>query len=204
MSAVSVSAFRAADGTESVVSSPSNSVRSSSLRPSTEYSTAAKLWRPRAAEARRVSLTDSAESVVTDFTREPPITVTEDLPIDDALRDMISAEIRALVVVRGDMVSGLITSYDIQGERPLQFLRTSTYTRHDEIEVRHVMTPWYRVPKVDWRSVRAARVDDVAMAFESTRGATHLMIVERVGSGDAFVRGLISRTRLERQLGHPV
>jgi CBS domain-containing protein len=160
----------------------------------------AKLWHPPAAEARRVALADPAARVVTDFTREPPMTVTEDRLIDDALRDMITAGIRALLVVRGDLVSGLITSYDIQGERPLQFLRTSSYTRHDEIEVGHIMTRWDRVPRLDWRSVRAARVYDVAKAFEITC-ATHLVLVEHLEHDEAFVRGLLSRTRLERQLG---
>jgi DeoR family transcriptional regulator, catabolite repression regulator len=169
----------------------------------TEYSPAAKLWRPRAAEGRRVALTDPAECLVTDFMREPPTTVTEDRPIDDALRDMITGGVRALLVVRGDLVSGLITSYDIQGERPLQFLRTSTYMRHGEIEVGHIMTHWDHVPKLDWRSLLAARVYDVAKAFERTC-ATHLVAVEHLVRDEAFVRGLISRTRLERQLGSSI
>jgi CBS domain len=163
----------------------------------------AKLWNPRAAGTRGVALNDSATRVVTDFTREPPMTVTEDRPIDDALQDMITAGVRALLVVRGDLVSGLITSYDIQGERPLQFLQTSSYTRHDEIEVRHIMTHWDRVPILDWRLVREARVYDVAKGFESTC-ATHLVFVEHLEHDEAFVRGLLSRTRLERQLGQSI
>jgi hypothetical protein len=163
----------------------------------------AKLWHPQAAEARRVALSDSATSIVTDFTREPPVTVTEDRPIDDALQDMITAGVRALLVVRGDLVSGLVTSYDIQGERPLQFLRASGYTRHDEIEVAHIMTHWERVPRLDWRLVTGARVYDIAKGFESTC-ATHLVLVEHLEREVAFVRGLLSRTRLERQLGQSI
>jgi hypothetical protein len=196
MSPVSIPALRFAD--EDLISSPNKSLQSA-----TEHSPVAKLWRPRTGEARRVALADPAVRLVTDFTREPPMTVTEDRLIDDALRDMIVAGVRALVVVRGELVSGLITSYDIQGERPMQFLRTSTYTRHDEIEVGHIMTPWDQVPKLDWRSVRTARVRDVAMAFASVC-ATHLVLVERVARDETFVRGLLSRTRLERQLGHSI
>jgi len=85
------------------------------------------------------------------------VTVTEDRSIDDALRDMMLAGVRALLVVSEDAVTGLITSYDIQGERPLQFLLTSNYTRHDEIEVGHIMTPWERVPRLDWRDVCVRR-----------------------------------------------
>jgi hypothetical protein len=89
----------------------------------------------------RLALTDPAVHVVTDFAWEAPVTVPEGLPIDDALREMIRAGVRALLVVQDERVTGLITSYDIQGERPLQFLRQSGYRRHDEIEVGHIMTP---------------------------------------------------------------
>jgi len=163
----------------------------------------AKLWHPRAAEARRVALTDSAMRIVTDFTRETPMTVTEDRPIDHALQDMITGGVRALLVVQGEQVSGLITSYDIQGERPLQFLQASSYTRHDEIEVGHIMTRWARVPTLDWGLLRTARVYDLAKGFEITC-ATHLVLVEPSGHEVVFVRGMLSRTRLERQLGHSI
>jgi CBS domain-containing protein len=41
------------------------------------------------------------------------VTVTEDRSIDDALRDMMLAGVRALLVVSEDAVTGLITSYDM-------------------------------------------------------------------------------------------
>jgi len=146
-------------------------------------------------------LNDPAPLVVTDFTREAPVTVTEDRPIDDALRDMMVAGVRALLVIHGDLVSGLITSYDIQGERPLQILRATSYTRHDEIEVGHIMTPWDRVLKVNWSWLNSARVREIVELFRST-DATHLVIVENTEHRGAFVRGLISRARVIRQLGH--
>lgn len=153
---------------------------------------------------RRVALTDSAVHVVTDFSWEPPVTIAEDRPIDEALREMMLAGVRALLVVQGKIVTGLITSYDIQGERPLQFLQTSNYTRHDEIEVGHIMTPWDLVPMLDWLVFgRTARVADIVKLFKRTH-ATHLVLVEYAEQGGTFVRGLISRTQLERQLGHSI
>jgi hypothetical protein len=44
-------------------------------------SSPAKLWRPSVAKTRRVALNEPATSVMTDFTRESPLTVTEDRPI---------------------------------------------------------------------------------------------------------------------------
>jgi CBS domain containing-hemolysin-like protein len=137
---------------------------------------------------------------MTDFTREPPATVTEDRSIDDALEDMVFAGVHALLVVRGDLVSGLITSYDIQGDRPLILLMAPSYRRPDQIAVREIMTPWDQVPKLDWSLVNAAQVFELARAFRRMR-ATHLVVVQNLEYRGAFVRALISRRRLNRQLG---
>jgi CBS domain-containing protein len=175
--------------------------RQSSHSPA-EDSSARKARPPTAAEA-PVALTDPAAHVVTDFVWEQPVTVCEELSIDEALREMIRAGVRALLVVRDEVVTGLITSYDIQGERPLQFLTESGYRRHDEVEVGHIMTPWQRVPTLDWPALGHARISDLAAFFRST-GATHVVMVENTDQGSTAVRGLISRTRLERQLGHSI
>jgi CBS domain containing-hemolysin-like protein len=157
----------------------------------------------REAAERRLGLTEPAVQLATDFLWQQPLTVPEELSIDDALREMIRGGVRALLVVRDGVVSGLITSYDIQGERPLQFLSASGYRRHDEIEVGHIMTPWERVPTLDWQSLDRAQVAEVAAFFKSTT-ATHVVILEQTDRETSAVRGLISRTRLERQLGHSI
>ena len=142
--------------------------------------------------------TEPATRVMTDFTRDLPVTVGADRLIDDALRDMIVAGVRALLVVRANRVIGLITSYDIQGERPLQFLATSGFSRHDEIAVGHIMTPWAEVTKLGMEWVFHARVTDVDRLFGQTL-ASHIVVTERGGGGE-MVRGLFSRTLIGRQL----
>jgi CBS domain-containing protein len=156
--------------------------------------------RRRQGSVRRAALTDSAAAVMTDFTADMPVTVAADRFIDDALRDMIDAGVRALLVMRGEVVVGLITSYDIQGERPLQFLSASGFTRHSEIEVGHIMTPWDTVPTLDVPWVSSASVADVVERFRRKRDS-HFMVVEYPEQGGAFVRGMFSRAEIERQLG---
>ncbi len=156
--------------------------------------------RPGPPTGRRAAPTDPAMSVMTDFTVQPPVLVAPERLIDEALRDMMVAGVRALLVSRGEKVIGLITSYDIQGERPLQFLNNSNFTRHDEIQVGHIMTPWERVPTLEWQAVRAARVQDIAERFRAERTTTHIVVLERAEQGGTVVRGLFSRTQLERQL----
>jgi CBS domain-containing protein len=143
---------------------------------------------------------DPAIHAITDFTREYPVTVDEERQIDDALEDMIRLGVRALLVVREQLIAGLITSYDIQGERPLQFLQTSTYGRHQDIRVGHIMTPWDKLLAVDWESVQAAHAGDLLHVLEEAE-MTHLLVIER-GKKNAspIVRALVSRARLARQL----
>jgi CBS domain-containing protein len=143
---------------------------------------------------------DPAILAVTDFTREHPATVDEERQIDDALQDMARLGVRALLVVREQRIIGLITSYDIQGERPLQFLQTSTYNHHRDIRVAHIMTPWDELLAVEWEHLKSVRAGDLLAVLEES-GITHLLVVDPAKKGEApFVRALVSRARLQRQL----
>ena len=157
---------------------------------------------PRPAET-PVSIGDPALRVVTDFSWEPPVTTEIGRSIDEALRRMISAGVRSLLVTRDDAIVGLITAYDIQGERPLQLLEASNYSRHDELEVGHLMTPWNELLTLDWTVVESARVYYLEELMSRTN-ATHIPLVQRADQRERLVRGVLSRTRLERQLGHAV
>ena len=143
---------------------------------------------------------DLAIHAITDFTREHPITVDEERQIDAALDDMIRFGVRAMLVVREQRIVGLITSYDIQGERPLQFLQTSNYSRHQDIRVGHVMTPWHKLLAVDWETVQAARAGDLLHVLEEA-AITHLLVIDPGKKNAApIVRALVSRARLARQM----
>ena len=143
---------------------------------------------------------DPAVRAVTDFTREYPVTVDAERQIDDALNDMIRLGVRALLVAKDQRLVGLITSYDIQGEKPIQFLQSSNYNRHQDIRVADIMTPWDQLLAVEWGSIQSARAADLLRVFEES-GLTHLLVIEvdRKNSA-ATVRALASRARLMRQL----
>lgn len=143
---------------------------------------------------------DPAVRAVTDFTREHPVTVDAERQIDDALNDMIRLGVRALLVAKDQRLVGLITSYDIQGEKPLQFLRSSNYNRHQDIRVADLMTPWDQLLAVEWGSIQSARAGDLLRVFEES-GLTHLLVIETdPKNSTSTVRALASRARLMRQL----
>jgi len=118
---------------------------------------------------------------------------------------MIRAGIRSLLVVdEGAAVLGLITAADILGTRPLQFLQNplceSHPCRHQDIRVADIMTPWAQLRLLDYHQVKAASAGDLADQFRDAE-TTHVLVIERSEVGTGRVRGLISRSRLLRQLG---
>jgi len=143
---------------------------------------------------------DPALHAVTDFTREYPVTVDAERQIDDALNDMIRLGVRALLVATDQRLVVLITSYDIQGEKPMQFLQSSNYNRHQDIRVADIMTPWDQLLAVDWASIQSASAGDLLRVFEES-GLSHLLVIEvDQKRTTATVRALASRARLMRQL----
>src|ERR1700733_14377702 len=174
-------------------------MKSASLLPTMNFQEAV-LPRRAVSDGQFLDPSDPAIHAITDFTREHPATVDEERQIDDALEDMIRLGVRALLVVREQRIVGLITSYDIQGERPLQFLQTSNYTRHQDIRVGHIMTPWDKLLAGDWDSIQAARAGDLLHVLEEAE-MTHLLVIE-AGKKNTVptVRALVSRARLARQM----
>src|ERR1700722_20954177 len=155
-------------------------------------------------DGQRLEPGDPAIYAITDFKRDYPMTVEPERQIDDALTDMIHLGVRALLVSKEQRLVGLITSYDIQGERPIQFLQSSNYSRHQDIRVVDVMTPWEELAALDWDTVESARASDLLAVFQQTN-LTHLLVIEvDKQTSHCTVRALASRARLLRQLGDRV
>jgi hypothetical protein len=151
-------------------------------------------------DGQRLELSDPAIYAITDFKRDYPMTVEAERQIDDALTDMIRLGVRALLVAQDQRLVGLVTSYDIQGERPMQFLQSSNYSRHQDIRVMHVMTPWDELFALNWESVESARAGELVAVFEQ-RNLTHVLVIETDRkTSRSVVRALASRSRLLRQL----
>lgn len=87
-----------------------------------------------------LSKTDSVDRIMVGFCRECAMTIEPHQHLDATLKQTQSVGIRALLVVADGRVSGLITVYDIQSEKPIQFVRSSDYIhhpqcRHKDVEV---------------------------------------------------------------------
>jgi len=152
-----------------------------------------------------IALDAPATEVMTDLRRVSAVTIGPDVSIDEANQTMIAHRVRALFVVDdGRQVAGIITSTDIVGEKPLQFMQERN-VRHGEIAVRDVMTPADRLEILDWRDVELARVGDVVATLKVV-GRQHALVVETIDDAmtvQQSVRGIFSLTQIARQLGIP-
>ena len=147
--------------------------------------------------------TAPALEAMTDLATEAAHVVTTGRQIDEALRDMVAFGVRLLLVVHDHEVLGVITSYDISGERPIQFLqdpfRSGKPHRHADVTVADIMTPIGEIRPLRLAWVARATVADVAALFQQ-RPDTHLLVAEDEPGAGVVIRGIFSRSRLERQL----
>src|SRR5882672_3003334 len=95
---------------------------------------------------RAVTPEDSALVVMTDFKQRAPVSVDSDVTIGQALATMMHSRVRLLFVLdAGSRLVGLVSSYDIQGEKPMRYLQSQGFThrtsRHDDVRVGDIMEP---------------------------------------------------------------
>ena len=161
------------------------------------------------ADARNIllDLNDPALNLLTDFYLTPAISVLATTQIDNALTQMICSGVRLLFVVdAGFKLLGVVTSYDIQGEKPLRYLQSRDcrigICSREDILVQDIMTPLHRWKVINYDQLIHATVANVVLTFKEL-GQRHLIVVDGVKdrSGGQVVRGLISLSTLERALG---
>lgn len=156
-----------------------------------------------------LSLESSAFLLFTDLRHGPVISVLDTTRIDIALDRMVYSGVRLLFAVNGDFeLSGLVTAYDIAGEKPMLALQSRD--RHfgsgsrGELEVRDVMQPVAQWKTLDFMELRHARIGHLVATFRQAQHR-HLIVLERLaGQTHPIVRGLFSATRVERALGIPL
>jgi CBS domain-containing protein len=163
----------------------------------------AEFARPPIDESLPVGLDDPAENVMTDFERIRAFTVQATTSIESAHNKMIANGVRLLLVVDvRNHVIGLITSTDILGEKSIRIVKERGIV-HSELRVADLMTPRERLEAIDFENLARARVGHVVETLR-TSGRRHALVVETDAGGRQRVRGLLSATQVEKQLGSTI
>jgi CBS domain-containing protein len=145
----------------------------------------------------RVALGDPARSVMTDFREHGIVSVRAEEQIDAALDHMRHAGVRSAFVLDDprERVLGLITAYDIMGEKPLRFEQGMSVAR-GSVHVRDIMEHVPQWAVLPLASVERASVSDLLDAFKRS-GRTHLPVVEQDGAATRL-RGVFSSSKVLR------
>lgn len=151
----------------------------------------------------RVDTEDPALEVMTDFRRVRAITVPVSMTMEFAAQRMRSNRVHLLLVTdENNLVLGLVTSTDIEGDKPVRLVHDRGL-RRDEITVGDIMTPRERLEVIDYDEVTHACVGHVVATLKAV-GRQHAMVVDRDTQGRQRVRGLFAASQLGRQLGAPI
>ena len=154
-------------------------------------------------EPARVDTEDPALEVMTDFRRVRAITVPVSVSMEFAAQRMRANRVHLLLVTdENNLVLGLVTSTDIEGDKPVRLVHDRGL-RRDEITVGDIMTPRERLEVIDFDEVTHARVGHVVATLQAV-GRQHAMVVDRDAQGRQRVRGLFAASQLGRQLGTPI
>ncbi len=143
---------------------------------------------------------DPASLAMTDFRERASVTVPAAATIDAALEHMKHTGVRCAFVIdeAQRLVVGLITAYDIMGEKPMRHSQSVGVTRA-QVLVRDLMlrpTDW-RVIQI--RQIEGSTVAAVANLFQESL-LTHIPVVEADDHGGQRLRGLLSAARVRRLL----
>lgn len=142
--------------------------------------------------------------VMTDLRHQTTFTIEPGVSIDWALSRMKTVGVRLLFVVGVDKeVLGLITSTDIQGEKPMR-LHKELGVRREEIVVRDIMTPRDELETLSIDDVLRASVGDVVATLCSVGRRHALVLDDEPRYGQPAIRGIFSASQIGKQLGYPV
>jgi CBS-domain-containing membrane protein len=148
-----------------------------------------------------VTLDSPALAVMTDLTQVKAATTHPATTLRQAEQMMIYLGVRMLFVVT-DMpsIEGLITATDLRGDKQMRVVHERGL-HYDEVCVADVMTELAMLDAIDYDRVKAAAVGN-AIATLKWLGRNHLLVVESAADQTPRrVRGVISRSQIERQLG---
>jgi CBS domain-containing protein len=148
-----------------------------------------------------VAADSPALRVMTDLTLLRAATIRPSATLRQAEQTMIYQGVRMLFVVT-DMpaVEGLVTITDLHDDKQIRAVHERG-VHYDDLCVADVMTETAMLDAIDYGRMQSATVGD-AIATLKRHGRNHLLVVESATpETPRRLRGVISRSQIERQLG---
>ena len=161
----------------------------------------ASYFRPRQSLPERVTADDPALAAMTDLGQVTAYTTELTTPLSKAQDLMIKRGVRLLLVNNPNhQVIGLITSRDIEGEKPARILAKAGGAWEDLL-VADIMTFQPKMEVLLMEEVANARVGDIIATLRQADHQHALVVDSDPETGKPAVRGLFSLSQIGLQLG---
>jgi CBS domain-containing protein len=161
----------------------------------------ASYFRPRQQLPEQVTLDDPAVAVMTDLSQVTAYTTELTIPLNKALETMIKRGVRLLLVRDADgHIVGLITSRDIEGEKPGRILAKAGGAWTDLL-VADIMTLKPKLDVLRMPEVQNAQVGHIIATLRQANRQHALVVDNDPDTGKPAVRGLFSLSQIGLQLG---
>jgi predicted transcriptional regulator len=147
---------------------------------------------------KELNLDDSAISVMNDHRIEKAPTSNLKTSLDAASKKMANEKSSLLLVENNDgQIVGLISSADISGEKPIQFIN-DTKKKRDEIKIGHLMTSINDMPVLNIQDVLKAKIGDVLHTLNEI-GSEYILVTTQE-ENETRIRGIFSARNIARSL----
>ena len=147
-----------------------------------------------------LSLNDSAERIITDFTDTKPFSIAASATLAQVSAKMVTCGVRMLFVTdEDDRLNGLITLTDLDGEKPIIHIQENGGSR-DDIRAQDIMTPFEQIEALEHAEAARARIGDIVKTIQAA-GRQHMLVRQDTDMGASVITGIISASRLEKKLG---
>jgi len=146
---------------------------------------------------------DPALAVMTDFRQVSPVTGESFYSLDFALDRMKTMGVRMLLVTNEqDNIDGVITSYDLQSEKPVRYAEANDITFPD-INIGMIMTPVTETPAVTFDYVSRALIRHIINTMREL-DRPHILVVENLTGDTQIIRGMFSTSHIGKLLGRRI
>jgi len=149
----------------------------------------------------RLSASDPALAVLTDFSRVTPRTIHANVGVDEAHLMMRYGGVRLLLVIdEQPHCIGVLVAREVIGGRRIALAMRQHELPRDEVTVGMIMTPWHRLAAMPLEQLTLLTIEDLLLSLESMTDQ-HLLVTERDSQQCLRIRGLVSAADIRRAVG---
>ncbi|WP_280545922.1 MULTISPECIES: CBS domain-containing protein [unclassified Halomonas] len=149
-----------------------------------------------------LSETSPALTVLTDFARTSPQSVSAARPVDEAHQKMVSGGVRLLLVVDDQgRCSGVLPAREVIGGRRITLAMQQHGVVRADVTAGMIQTPLDKTPTLTLETLASMTLGDLVQSLKSF-GEQHLLVTEPTSSQGVRIRGVISAADIGRVLGY--